>query len=90
MPAQTLPRRSPGRAASVDVAYLLKGVEEKLAFPKQQARLQELAQRKSRILTIQNGSRRGVVKAQAAILHEGSLRILWAEKAQKNVEAKQV
>ncbi|CAL5223363.1 g5867 [Coccomyxa viridis] len=69
---------------------LLSGVEEKLAFPKQQARLHELAQRKSRILNVQNGSRRGVDVSKAVVLHEGSLRTLWAEKAQKNVEAKQV
>ena len=68
----------------------MKGVEEKLAFPKQQPRLQELAQRKSRILTIQNGSRRRVDASKAVTLHEGSLRTLWAEKAQKNVETKQV
>ncbi len=69
---------------------MAKGVEEKLAFPKQQARLHELAQRKSRILNVQNGSRRGVDVSKAVILHEGSLRTLWAEKAQKNVDAKQV
>ena len=73
--------------------YLLsaaQGLEEKLAFPKSQDRLSNLAQRKSRILAIQNGSRRGLDASKGAQLHEGSLRALWAERAKKNLEAKQV
>lgn len=69
---------------------MAKGLEEKLAFPKQQARLHELAQRKSRLLTVQNGSRRGTDVSRAVTLHEGSLRTLWADKAKRHVEAKQV
>ena len=72
------------------VLFAAQGVEEKLAFPKHQARLDELAQRKCRILTIQDGSRRSADASKAARLHEGSLRALWNERAQKNAEAKQV
>ena len=78
------------RAAPADVSCMAKDVEEKLAFPKQQTRLHELAQRKSRLLTVQNGSRRGTDVSRAVILHEGSLRTLWADKAKRHVEAKQV
>ena len=73
-----------------DVLFAAQGVEEKLAFPRHQAQLDELAQRKCRILTIQNGSRRNADASKAARLHEGSLRALWKERAQKNAEAKQV
>ncbi len=69
---------------------LLQGVEEKLAFPTNQARLDELAQRKKRILTIQNGSRRNGALTKPAHLHEGSLRALWKERHAKAMEARHV
>lgn len=68
----------------------VQGVEEKLAFPKNEALIEELAQRKSRLLSIQNGSRRGMGASKAVVLHEGSLRALWTERADRSLEVKQV
>ena len=69
---------------------LLQGVAKKLAFPTNQARLDELAQRKKRILTVQNGSRRNGALTKPAHLHEGSLRALWKERHAKAMEARHV
>ena len=65
-------------------------VEEKLSFPRNQAILNELAQRKNRILTVQNGSRRNGALYKPPHIHEGSLRALWKERHAKAMEARHV
>ena len=75
---------------TAEVPTLLQVVEEKLAFPANQDRLNELAQRKKRILTVQNGSRRDAALSKPARIHEGSLRALWKERHAKAMEARHV